>query len=510
MLRYMSKSAHGKVRLPTEETLETLDDMTHTCAQATESGGTAWGPLQRHSPLCVDLLKERPEVERPAINLDASSDELPASQPSQNDDDTGERHNCEAAGSPVEGLVKPEQVNPVDAGAVVEAKMTALAGDEDVGEGAISDEIGNIEGELLKFFEEQKGKSPEHAATGVEEGEGACGVDPVLESVAKSGFRYNAGSTLGKRFVRWLTDRPEEKEKYDAKGRDEKAADRAAWAKKKFDKQREFRKHVTVREDKDKVEGEMLNMDQLIREEGGKDSPAAVQGAMNTARDCIRKGWPWVEKHSQTQRLTFRYLSKSSSTTDAQRWEDGTEESIERGAMTAQPENSGGKRPAEGDHPDASKEKVQRAGQEDAGGTPKGKGKAKAKGKAATPSKAKAKGKPAKSPLKQAEQVLADYLSTTTQAGTMLAKIDNGKWQWEEGDKALLQLRQQFKSVQENASQDEFFSRVLTHGLAKVNSSLEQDKFDSGVLAMLNFRQQIIDLLKEVDRVGEIQELRTA
>ena len=60
--------------------------------------------------------------------------------------------------------------------------------------------------------------------------------DSVLEAVAADGFKVVAGSKMYKRFYLWLNSQTELKAAHDQKSRDEKAEERATWARKKYNR----------------------------------------------------------------------------------------------------------------------------------------------------------------------------------------------------------------------------------------------------------------------------------
>ena len=49
----------------------------------------------------------------------------------------------------------------------------------------------------------------------------------------------------------------------------------------------------------------------MISCEGGHHSPQVIEGAVNIAKDCIRKGKGWVRMNRRSKRLEFRYIEES-------------------------------------------------------------------------------------------------------------------------------------------------------------------------------------------------------
>eukprot|EP00959_Pyramimonas_sp_CCMP1952_P143070 2995278-Pyramimonas_sp.AAC.1 len=59
--------------------------------------------------------------------------------------------------------------------------------------------------------------------------------DPVLEAVASEGFKVVAGTPMYKRFYLWLNNQAGLKAEHDKKSREEKAKDRADWARTRWE-----------------------------------------------------------------------------------------------------------------------------------------------------------------------------------------------------------------------------------------------------------------------------------
>ena len=99
-----------------------------------------------------------------------------------------------------------------------------------------------------------------------------------------------------------------QKQDYDAANRAGKDKFRKEWAEKTYSDYEEARKHIVAEQHKERSIGRYMNMDQLVREEGGKESPSAVEGAIRYAIACIRMRGKWVKVHKLTKRTLFLYV----------------------------------------------------------------------------------------------------------------------------------------------------------------------------------------------------------
>ena len=106
-------------------------------------------------------------------------------------------------------------------------------------------------------------------------------------SVPAAGFM---GARLN-RFMEAFWD-PDRIAKYNEAKRASKAAMRAQWLKEQWGNYQEKRRKVTRRASADIIDGELLNLDQLVVRQGGWDRPAAVRGGLNIAASCAMKGPP--------------------------------------------------------------------------------------------------------------------------------------------------------------------------------------------------------------------------
>ncbi|CAK0790002.1 unnamed protein product, partial [Prorocentrum cordatum] len=154
--------------------------------------------------------------------------------------------------------------------------------------------------------------------------------DAVLEQCANSGFVFNKRSAMGSRFGLFIMSHwsEEKRQAYKDAGPADKVKFRQDWAAERYAECEKTRKFVQSRSEVDSTIGTLLNLDALIVAEGGHDRPAVVQGAINIALSCIKKGPPFVELNSDSGRLEFRHRVKQSRLDFTKKWE--TEE-LERG-----------------------------------------------------------------------------------------------------------------------------------------------------------------------------------
>jgi hypothetical protein len=97
-------------------------------------------------------------------------------------------------------------------------------------------------------------------------------------------------------------------DEYSKMSRADCAKFRVDWAAKSFSKFKEEKTFAKSWKRIDLQRGDYLNFDQLIGDQGGVQSRAAVQGAINLTRKCLRMGPPWVKRHPQTERVMFLRL----------------------------------------------------------------------------------------------------------------------------------------------------------------------------------------------------------
>eukprot|EP00959_Pyramimonas_sp_CCMP1952_P350857 7350914-Pyramimonas_sp.AAC.1 len=104
--------------------------------------------------------------------------------------------------------------------------------------------------------------------------------------------------------------------------RDQKKRFRSKWAKEKYQEYKEGRKHSEVHRNMERSVGKYKNFDQIVKEEGGRKSAAALQGAIRYCLKCIKMGGKWIKYKSMQERLTFLYVDEE--------YIDEFEESFER------------------------------------------------------------------------------------------------------------------------------------------------------------------------------------
>eukprot|EP00969_Alexandrium_andersonii_P178784 7904304-Alexandrium_andersonii.AAC.1 len=86
---------------------------------------------------------------------------------------------------------------------------------------------------------------------------------------------------------------------------------RAQWGSERYAEYEEGRKHILSESHTDRQIGTYLNIDQIIAEEGGRDSKAAVAGAIRYAVACAKMGKKWTKWHRVTaRRRRFLYCKE--------------------------------------------------------------------------------------------------------------------------------------------------------------------------------------------------------
>eukprot|EP00959_Pyramimonas_sp_CCMP1952_P453549 9468406-Pyramimonas_sp.AAC.2 len=86
-------------------------------------------------------------------------------------------------------------------------------------------------------------------------------------------------STLGTRYYRSLSAK--EKATYDRMSGPEKKKIGKEWGMKQYTDYKATREHLKEEEEVEKIWGEFLNFDAILRAEGGRKSSAAIQGTIN-------------------------------------------------------------------------------------------------------------------------------------------------------------------------------------------------------------------------------------
>eukprot|EP00959_Pyramimonas_sp_CCMP1952_P295409 6178628-Pyramimonas_sp.AAC.1 len=127
---------------------------------------------------------------------------------------------------------------------------------------------------------------------------------------------------MGKRYRLFLLANAAEKEKFDKMSQNEKLEERAKWIAKQWDVYEMQRQKITETIQSDSVEGEMMNLDQLIVSEGGHQSDRAVEGALNIARWCVGRGYPFVKYNRRSKRLMFKQIKEKELKAKNKRWRD--------------------------------------------------------------------------------------------------------------------------------------------------------------------------------------------
>ena len=128
-------------------------------------------------------------------------------------------------------------------------------------------------------------------------------------------------SALGQRFISYLNEEPQEKEKYEsmkgtAGSTAMKQAFRTRWAELKFETCTEvIKSQVEMLREEYGEEGRYMSLERLIVQEGGPASEKAIAAALSYAASCVTRGYPWVLWHDMknvTEILVFERVRKHS------------------------------------------------------------------------------------------------------------------------------------------------------------------------------------------------------
>jgi len=133
-----------------------------------------------------------------------------------------------------------------------------------------------------------------------------CRLYDAFTAAMKTGL--DTQSHLGKLFRDAHTRGTPSGDAYSKLSRADCAKFRVDWAQKSFSKFKEEKSFAKSWKRIDLQRGDYLNFDQLIGDQGGIGSRAAVQGAINLTRKCVRMGPPWIKRHPQTERIMFLRL----------------------------------------------------------------------------------------------------------------------------------------------------------------------------------------------------------
>jgi hypothetical protein len=286
-------------------------------------------------------------------------------------------------------------------------------------------------------------------------------------------------SHLGKLFRDAHTKGTAAGDEYSKMSRADCAKFRVDWAEKSFSKFKEEKTFAKSWKRIDLQRGDYLNFDQLIGDQGGVQSRAAVQGAINLTRKCLRMGPPWVKRHPQTERVMFLRLHFAFSEEFEQCWSSYKREFDDtKGIETdvGQAANAAAAAPAASvDVPadrhvpkDAKQKKVESS-------APSSKAKAKARNGGATD-------KPTISAELKAFNVLVAktakvkaMILTHTTIGTELAtqiKCDDD-WIWARNDQNLGKLELMLKTLSNGIT--DFGRKILCQDMAEIKKGYSTD-----------------------------------
>ncbi|CAK0837286.1 unnamed protein product [Prorocentrum cordatum] len=150
-------------------------------------------------------------------------------------------------------------------------------------------------------------------------------VDSVLEACRDAGFQFKAKSPLCKRYERYLEANPAEYDKYNKSNRKDKGVMRSQWAEDEYNDYSKWRAKSNKYRNADRVLGRLMNLDQLIVAEGGHCSKTAVQGALETARWCIKRGAPYIKLNKRSKRMMFRHITEENDEQNTTEWKSDFE-----------------------------------------------------------------------------------------------------------------------------------------------------------------------------------------
>ena len=149
--------------------------------------------------------------------------------------------------------------------------------------------------------------APEDAS---QEAADPSGWDQTLEDWYKSGENVSSRSPMGWRFQRWLESNKDKWEEYSKLGYKAKQQRRNEWALEEWGDYQKRRYRVETTRESELKKGVMLNYDAILQAEGGKDSPAAVEGTNNICKAAIAKGAGHCAINPDSKRMEFRYIKR--------------------------------------------------------------------------------------------------------------------------------------------------------------------------------------------------------
>ena len=384
----------------------------------------------------------------------------------------------------------------------------------------VIDMCATAEQELMHAFEEGKIHAPPQANAQASADEGR---DAELEAGQASDFVFAAQSVLGKRFSRYLQNTQEEKRLYDKMSRTQKEMARQKWARMHFDKYQRSRTHTTSTRERYSKIGQMLNFDAMVKADGGRHSPAVVQGCLNRAKACIARGVPWVEYDNDSKRLLFRYVRKEDRTDKDELWSDIRKEFNDAISRPTQPSpqhapvaftvtDESTSAPSN-DMSETPPRQAKPAKATEAQGADKAESTVPATRKPAMQSPAQKSGlKRAASPSSfeiptktktgknvPADKVAQDYVTAFTtalqQCQNLLRLIDSDEenWGWAKTKHTQQPLQSAHDNLVKARDQDHFLTSLLTFGVHGVKSNCSQkNHFDKNVLRLVSSQSEVV------------------
>ncbi|CAK0821333.1 unnamed protein product, partial [Prorocentrum cordatum] len=318
--------------------------------------------------------------------------------------------------------------------------------------------------------------------------------DEELESLSTTGFVFPAKGVMGSRFDRFIASHwtAGKRAEYHKKRPYLKEIDRAERAKERYDEHMKKRRRTTERRDEDEVEGELLNLDQLIIAQGGFDRPTAIQGALRIARQCIERGPPFSEVDEDSGRLTFRMRRKKVRAMNVNSWTQEEVDSNRRALVDASDYATCNSR----SHATSSTCSCT------IWANPKGKAKGKAKAKASPANSLK-------NAIKSGQDTFALYSMATMEARTLINDItagDQGEWAF--AVKFAKNLEGNLKALERGAKTDTTFQRILTEGIPTMKDHTDESELIHALNTFqVNFEQKLHAMQAKVRRIRQMKDL---
>lgn len=324
--------------------------------------------------------------------------------------------------------------------------------------------------------------------------------------------RGDKGNPIAGRWARRLASDKALKEQYEnTRGRAEKAAFRASWAKGAYETYMTSKTHDRTREIQTSEDGVMLSLERIVVEEGG--GAGGLRAAINYAVNCIKKREAgWVRYDDMTQSVKFHYVTSRTSDRFTKTWrerqqwtgsgaaEDSTasapkteEANYKGGGSNAPPTSASGRQQARA---------VKRCAND--GETPSAK---KQRGGAGASSGKKV------SQVKELAQVKKTrglYLKGMAECEQMLRNIQTDEdWAWARTDAISAPLKIEQTKLLELVGKDTFAKSVINMDVMDAKKVMDAESFDKGVREFsMRLDDNIAALNKQVQMLMRQQRAR--